>query len=138
MQKPSLDTVLGWLDYDTLCLLFGMMVLVAVFCETGFFDWLALQVLSFVHVYISRFCEVPKLYFTRFCVFLVVPCYSWSNVATHYNLVSCFGRDVSFPRQRHNNPASCACYYQVRKLSLCTQCLPTSYSCFTIVTQIDV
>ena len=98
LQKPSLDTVLGWLDYDTLCLLFGMMVLVAVFCETGFFDWLALQVLSFLHVYIALFCEVPKLHFTRFCVFLVVPCYSWSNMATHNNLVSCFGRDVSFPR----------------------------------------
>ena len=70
LQKPSLDTVLGWLDYDTLCLLFGMMVLVAVFCETGFFDWLALQVLYFLHVYIALFCEVPKLHFyTVLCFF---------------------------------------------------------------------
>jgi Na+/H+ antiporter NhaD/arsenite permease-like protein len=34
----------SWIDYETLTLLLGMMILVAVFCETGFFDWSAFQV----------------------------------------------------------------------------------------------
>ncbi|KAH8025751.1 hypothetical protein HPB51_011082 [Rhipicephalus microplus] len=33
--------VMSWLDVETLCLLFGMMVLVAILCETGFFDYAA-------------------------------------------------------------------------------------------------
>ena len=35
-----------WLDYETLVLLFGMMIIVAIFVETGVFDWIALKVLS--------------------------------------------------------------------------------------------
>ncbi|KAK8769738.1 hypothetical protein V5799_013798 [Amblyomma americanum] len=32
---------MSWLDVETLSLLFGMMVLVAILCETGFFDYAA-------------------------------------------------------------------------------------------------
>ncbi|KAI2802671.1 protein kinase, partial [Blomia tropicalis] len=39
--RPSLEKVVSWLDVETLCLLFGMMVLVAILCETGFFDYVA-------------------------------------------------------------------------------------------------
>lgn len=41
LQRPSLEKVVSWLDVETLCLLFGMMILVAILCETGFFDYLA-------------------------------------------------------------------------------------------------
>ncbi|XP_070391454.1 P protein-like [Dermacentor albipictus] len=40
-DRPSLAKVMSWLDVETLCLLFGMMVLVAILCETGFFDYAA-------------------------------------------------------------------------------------------------
>ena len=33
-----------WLDVETLALLFGMMVIVAIFAETGCFDYCALMV----------------------------------------------------------------------------------------------
>ncbi|KAH7953456.1 hypothetical protein HPB49_008832 [Dermacentor silvarum] len=40
-DRPSLAKVMSWLDVETLSLLFGMMVLVAILCETGFFDYAA-------------------------------------------------------------------------------------------------
>ncbi|XP_054164050.1 P protein-like isoform X1 [Oppia nitens] len=40
-DRPSLEKVVSWLDVETLCLLFGMMVLVAILCETGFFDYVS-------------------------------------------------------------------------------------------------
>ncbi|XP_062983571.1 P protein [Elgaria multicarinata webbii] len=41
--KPSLVKVVAWIDYETLALLFGMMLLVAIFSETGFFDYCAVK-----------------------------------------------------------------------------------------------
>ncbi|KAK1796652.1 hypothetical protein P4O66_009675 [Electrophorus voltai] len=43
-DRPSLMTVVEWIDYETLALLFGMMILVAIFSETGFFDYCAVKV----------------------------------------------------------------------------------------------
>lgn len=40
-QKPSMEEVISWIDVETLLLLFGMMVLVAILSETGVFDFLA-------------------------------------------------------------------------------------------------
>ncbi|KAG7463488.1 hypothetical protein MATL_G00177130 [Megalops atlanticus] len=42
-DRPSLLTVVAWIDYETLALLFGMMILVAIFSETGFFDYCAVK-----------------------------------------------------------------------------------------------
>ncbi|KAM6419960.1 P protein [Pluvialis apricaria] len=42
-EKPSMVKVVEWIDYETLSLLFGMMVLVAIFSETGFFDYCAVK-----------------------------------------------------------------------------------------------
>ncbi|MFT7799778.1 P protein [Arapaima gigas] len=42
-DRPSLITVVEWIDYETLALLFGMMILVAIFSETGFFDYCAVK-----------------------------------------------------------------------------------------------
>ncbi|XP_031430379.1 P protein [Clupea harengus] len=42
-NRPSLSTVVEWIDYETLALLFGMMILVAIFSETGFFDYCAVK-----------------------------------------------------------------------------------------------
>uniref|UniRef100_A0A672KMV5 OCA2 melanosomal transmembrane protein n=1 Tax=Sinocyclocheilus grahami TaxID=75366 RepID=A0A672KMV5_SINGR len=43
VSRPSLMTVVEWIDYETLALLFGMMILVAIFSETGFFDYCAVK-----------------------------------------------------------------------------------------------
>ncbi|XP_037028039.1 P protein-like [Bradysia coprophila] len=40
-QKPSMEEIIGWIDVETLLLLFGMMLLVAILSETGVFDFLA-------------------------------------------------------------------------------------------------
>ncbi|KAG8452160.1 hypothetical protein GDO86_004089 [Hymenochirus boettgeri] len=42
-DRPSLAQVVEWIDYETLALLFGMMILVAVFSDTGFFDYCAVK-----------------------------------------------------------------------------------------------
>nr|XP_020011287.1 P protein isoform X1 [Castor canadensis] len=42
-DRPSLTQVVEWIDFETLALLFGMMILVAIFSETGFFDYCAIK-----------------------------------------------------------------------------------------------
>ncbi|XP_053539450.1 P protein [Ictalurus punctatus] len=42
-DRPSLMTVVEWIDFETLALLFGMMILVAIFSDTGFFDYCAVK-----------------------------------------------------------------------------------------------
>ncbi|XP_023032615.1 P protein-like [Drosophila willistoni] len=39
--RPSLQTIVSWIDIDTLMLLFGMMIMVGVLSESGIFDYLA-------------------------------------------------------------------------------------------------
>ena len=40
-ERPPLEKVASWLDIETLTLLFGMMIMVAILCDTGFFDYVA-------------------------------------------------------------------------------------------------
>ncbi|XP_007944170.1 P protein [Orycteropus afer afer] len=42
-DRPRLSHVVEWIDFETLALLFGMMILVAIFSETGFFDYCAVK-----------------------------------------------------------------------------------------------
>ncbi|XP_055894217.1 P protein-like isoform X1 [Biomphalaria glabrata] len=42
-ERPSLEVIISWIDMETLSLLFGMMILVAILSETGFFDYSALK-----------------------------------------------------------------------------------------------
>lgn len=58
-QRPELATIISWIDMETLMLLFGMMVIVSIFSETGFFDSCALQV-SFSTVSIMIFFRLVK------------------------------------------------------------------------------
>ncbi|KAM6098227.1 LOW QUALITY PROTEIN: P protein [Theristicus caerulescens] len=46
-ERPTMVKVVEWIDYETLALLFGMMVLVAIFSETGFFDYCAVKAYRF-------------------------------------------------------------------------------------------
>ncbi|XP_055713012.1 P protein isoform X1 [Phlebotomus papatasi] len=40
-ERPSMPELMSWIDVETLLLLFGMMILVAILSETGIFDYLA-------------------------------------------------------------------------------------------------
>ena len=40
-ERPTMAVIISWIDVETLLLLFGMMILVAVLSETGVFDYLA-------------------------------------------------------------------------------------------------
>jgi Na+/H+ antiporter NhaD/arsenite permease-like protein len=40
-ERPPMTLIISWIDVETLLLLFGMMILVAILSETGIFDFLA-------------------------------------------------------------------------------------------------
>jgi len=42
-QRPSFLTVISWIDYNTISLLFGMMVIVGLLRDTGFFEYAAVK-----------------------------------------------------------------------------------------------
>jgi P protein len=51
-ERPTMAVVISWIDVETLLLLFGMMILVAVLSETGAFDYLA--------VFAFKVCCMPS------------------------------------------------------------------------------
>lgn len=40
-DRPTMDDMIKWIDYETLLLIFSMMILVAILMDTGFFDFIA-------------------------------------------------------------------------------------------------
>ena len=44
MDRPSLNTIVTWVEWETILLIFGMMIIVAIFCETGFFDLISVRI----------------------------------------------------------------------------------------------
>lgn len=40
-ERPTMEDIILWIDAETLLLLFGMMILVAILAQTGLFDYLA-------------------------------------------------------------------------------------------------
>ncbi|XP_050032146.1 P protein-like [Dermacentor andersoni] len=74
-ERPSLTQVVSWLDVETLCLLFGMMILVGVLCETGFFDYAAVLAYRLAHGRIW-----PMV--TTLCIFTAVISAFLDNVTT--------------------------------------------------------
>ncbi|XP_043286804.1 P protein [Venturia canescens] len=69
--RPSMAELISWIDIDTLLLLFSMMILVAIFAETGIFDyaavyafkvtggklWPLINILCFFTAFISSFLD---------------------------------------------------------------------------------
>jgi Na+/H+ antiporter NhaD/arsenite permease-like protein len=45
--RPPLTVIVTWIEYNTLALLFGMMIIVGIFSTTGFFEWIALKAYEF-------------------------------------------------------------------------------------------
>jgi di/tricarboxylate transporter len=52
-ERPPMTLIMSWIDIETLLLLFGMMILVAILSETGIFDYLA------VYAYKVRVIKLP-------------------------------------------------------------------------------
>ena len=44
MERPSMNTIVTWVEWETILLIFGMMIIVAIFCETGFFDLISVRI----------------------------------------------------------------------------------------------
>lgn len=60
-QKPPMEEIISWIDVETLLLLFGMMVLVAILSETGLFDYLAVyayKVTTFNSLPLHSICDL--------------------------------------------------------------------------------
>ncbi|KAK6173378.1 hypothetical protein SNE40_016843 [Patella caerulea] len=74
-ERPTQDIIIGWIDMETIMLLFGMMMLVSIFAETGFFDY------SAVKVYQIAKGEVWPLV-TLLCLFSAVVSAFLDNVTT--------------------------------------------------------
>ncbi|XP_064609806.1 P protein-like [Liolophura sinensis] len=74
-ERPTLEEIMSWLDVETLALLFGMMIIVAIFSETGFFDYCAL-----VAYKIAKGKVWPLI--TLLCVFAGVVSAFLDNVTT--------------------------------------------------------
>lgn len=45
-EAPGLSTVVSWMDSSTLCLLFGMMIMIQMLSTTGMFEFMAVSVLT--------------------------------------------------------------------------------------------
>lgn len=43
-DRPTMEDIMGWIDVETILLLFSMMILVAILAETGIFDYLAVYI----------------------------------------------------------------------------------------------
>lgn len=52
-ERPAMPVLMSWIDVETLLLLFGMMILVAILSETGIFDYLAVYAFK-VHIFTSK------------------------------------------------------------------------------------
>lgn len=40
-DRPTMNDIIKWMDYETLLLIFSMMLLVAILVDTGIFDYIA-------------------------------------------------------------------------------------------------
>lgn len=47
MERPKLEDIVNWVEWETIMLICGMMIIVAIFCETGLFDWIAAQIFRY-------------------------------------------------------------------------------------------
>ena len=64
-ERPSLETVVTWIEWETILLISGMMIIVAVFCETGLFDLIAVRLFHYagtrIWVMIGLLCTLSAI-----------------------------------------------------------------------------
>lgn len=103
-QRPPMSQIMSWIDIETLLLLFGMMILVAILSETGIFDYLA------VYAYKVRMIEMNlSMKLTLIPNSLHVSDYKWKSLASHQLFMSIYGCSLIFLGQCHNRTAHDAC-----------------------------
>lgn len=58
-ERPTMPEIMSWIDIETLLLLFGMMIIVAIMSETGIFDYLAVYAFKVCLVYVCLGGNMP-------------------------------------------------------------------------------
>lgn len=53
-ERPTMPEIMSWIDVETLLLLFGMMILVAILSETGIFDYFAVYAFKVCWFYLEH------------------------------------------------------------------------------------
>lgn len=73
-ERPTMPELMSWIDVETLLLLFGMMILVALLSETGVFDYLAVYAYKVCRQASSRENTINTYFFS-------IPDHQWSDMA---------------------------------------------------------
>lgn len=60
-ERPPMPVLMSWIDVETLLLLFGMMILVAILSETGIFDFLAVYAYKVIRLHSPILCDRKPL-----------------------------------------------------------------------------
>lgn len=103
-ERPQMTQIMQWIDVETLLLLFGMMVLVAILSETGLFDYLA--------VYAYKVSLSLQQYNAKHNANSYVSDFEWANLVVDKLFVLVYGRYVRFLRQRDDYAPDDAGHYQ--------------------------
>uniref|UniRef100_A0A336M6Q5 CSON012835 protein n=1 Tax=Culicoides sonorensis TaxID=179676 RepID=A0A336M6Q5_CULSO len=69
-DRPTMNEIMNWIDFDTILLLLCMMIITEIFTETGVFDYLARFVYRFIKGHIRAFIHSMCLLITIASVFL--------------------------------------------------------------------
>lgn len=91
-ERPPMTLIMSWIDIETLLLLFGMMILVAILSETGVFDYLAVYAFKVCISY--RHCQL----ILQLC--LIILDNKRKYLATHKLSLPLYCRLVILPGQR--------------------------------------
>lgn len=66
-DRPTMEDMIKWIDYETLLLIFSMMVLVAILIDTGIFDYIAVYTFQ-VNTHSTRWsCHISRIKLTSQC-----------------------------------------------------------------------
>eukprot|EP00026_Physarum_polycephalum_P002109 Phypoly_transcript_02113.p1 GENE.Phypoly_transcript_02113~~Phypoly_transcript_02113.p1 ORF type:complete len:453 (+),score=30.47 Phypoly_transcript_02113:914-2272(+) len=57
-ERPPIAEVIAWIDEETIGLLLGMMIIIGIFSQTGFFEWGAVQAFKLSKGYIWRLLAI--------------------------------------------------------------------------------
>lgn len=95
-ERPTMSLIMSWIDVETLLLLFGMMILVAILSETGVFDYLAVYAFKVCFFFLFRldkfYKQIINLPLSNL-VFLKTD-YKRKNLATHQLFMPVYGSNV--------------------------------------------
>lgn len=65
-ERPTMSEIISWIDAETLLLLFSMMTLVAIFSETGIFDYMAVLAYKVTPCFFTKVVRIFHLLIPHF------------------------------------------------------------------------